>query len=225
MATRISDLPVHDRPRERLSRLGAGSLSDAELLALVVRSGHAGESATSLGATLLAHTGGLAGLSSMCLNDISEQRGMGLAKAAGLVAAFELGRRAAATPEMRHRIRNAADIVAAVGAVLRDRKREEVFVVVAGPAGRLIRVEPLSIGTSERCLVSVREVISIGLRCEGASIALAHTHPSGNLHPSPEDVRLTRDVTKGAESVGLHFLDHVILAGDRWTSLRNLGLL
>jgi DNA repair protein RadC len=217
MAVRIADLPASERPRERLARLGPVGLSDQELLALVIRSGSRGVSATDVGTDLLGAWGSLSQLSLAGMDDLDGMLSLGSAKAAGLVAAFELGRRAAFGP-VPVRIRRPEDLVSLVQPLLAGRPQEEVVLVVTNTANRVLRTMPVTRGSADRCLLVVRDVISAVLRCGGAAFAVAHNHPSGDPTPSPEDRAVTQRLRNAAETVGLRFLDHIVVAGSDWRS-------
>lgn len=213
----MARIPAKDRPRERLDRLGSAALTDAELVALVIRSGARGSGALDVAQSLLGNDGGLVGLSRTAAGEMSEDHAIGPAKAASLVAAFELGRRAARSGEPTQiAVRGPADIAAVARTHVGDTRREESMVLVLNRAHRVIRVERLTIGTDDRCLVEPRDVLGVVLRHGGRAFALAHTHPSGSPTASGEDVRVTQELREAAETIGLRFVDHVILAGSRW---------
>jgi DNA repair protein RadC len=218
MAIPISALPAHDRPRERLLALGAGALSDQELLAILLRSGTRGVGATELAAGLLSERGGVHGLASVKPEELAVTTGIGLAKAASLVAAFELGRRAAHPDEQVH-IRSAEDVVRVVRRQLDGQRRERVVVLVCDASNRLRHTVVVSEGSIDRSLVPVREILNAVLRHDGRAFAVAHNHPSGTCEPSAADERATEEVRKAARVVGLRFLCHVVTAADGWLSI------
>lgn len=224
MAVRIADLPEPERPRERLVRVGPGALSDSELLALVLRTGGRGANAVELGAGLVSAWGSAFALASVRFEDLLRIPALGEAKAASLIAAFELGRRALAGSLLSETVTGPADLVALVRPLLAGKPYEEVLVVVLNSANKPMRTIPLSAGGADRCLVPVRDVLAAVLRNDGVAFALAHNHPSGDPTPSPEDIRVTREIEAGAAPVGLRFLDHVIVGGTEWGSLRDSGL-
>lgn len=219
----MADLPEGSRPRERLERSGLGSLSESELLALVVRSGGPGRSALDVATELLAAHGSLSLLATARVEELARMSFLGRAKASSLAAAFELGRRAAFCENFGSSIETPDDIVRIVVRKLTDRRREEVFVVVTSSSAKAIWVEHLSTGGVDRSLIPVRDVLAAVLRHDGVGFALVHTHPSGDPTPSEADVRVTRNVARGAEPIGLTFLDHIVMAGRSWVSLRALG--
>jgi DNA repair protein RadC len=218
---RIAEVPQRDRPRERLERLGTGALTDAELVALVLRSGGPGVSALGLADDLLAETGGLGGLEKAGLEAFAGIHAMGSAKACALVAAFELGRRAALGPaEEPITIRDAGDIAAVARRELPDIAREAVLVLVLNSANRLIKIQRLTVGTDTRCLLEPRDVLRAVVSSGGVAFGIAHNHPSGDPKPSPEDVACTKRLKIAADSVGVRFLDHVIVCSSRFRTVR-----
>ncbi|MDQ3662933.1 MAG: DNA repair protein RadC [Actinomycetota bacterium] len=223
MTVSMAQIAEQDRPRERLDRLGAHSLTDAELVALVLRSGAPGRNALELAHQLLAEHGGLGPLACQGLARFASTHAVGPAKASSLMAAFELGRRVAvAETPSAVRIRDAGDIAALVRRSITDPAREESFVVVLSASHRVLRVEPITKGSESRCLVEVREVLTTVLRGGGSAFALVHTHPSGEASPSAEDLAFTRVLAGAAEAVGLVMLDHIIVSGPKWSTLGEL---
>lgn len=220
MAVRIADLPKSERPRERLVRVGPGGLSDRELLALVLRTGGKGTNAVDLGANLVSLWGPAASLAAARFEDLLGVEGLGEAKAASLMAAFELGRRATEVAESCSPITGPDELVALVRPTLLSKPHEEVVLVIMNSANRPMRILTLTRGGADRCLLPVRDVLSAVLRHDGTAFALAHNHPSGDPTPSPEDIRATKDIEAGASGLGLRFLDHVIVAGAEWLSTK-----
>jgi DNA repair protein RadC len=218
MSIRIADLPEDDRPRERLWRKGVAALSNAELIALVLRQGRAGESALDLAARLLSEHGGLDRLSVARAEELAALTGMGPTKAAGLVAAFQLGRNLGADllPET---VRRPDDLAAIAQRELAGLRRERVLVLVLDAGNRVQRVVALTDGSIDRSLLPVREVLNAVLRNDGSAFALAHNHPSGDLTPSPQDLRSTEAIALAAPIVGLRFLDHLIVTDSAWLNL------
>jgi DNA repair protein RadC len=225
LAVRIADLPEPERPRERLVRVGTGGLSDRELLALVLRTGSKGTNAVDLGANLMSVWGSAASLAAARLEDLLRIEGLGEAKAKSLMAAFELGRRASVRIEGTLPITGPSDLVSLVRPMLISKPNEEVVLVVMNTANRPIRTLTLTSGGTDRCLLPVRDTLSAVLRNDGVAFAIAHNHPSGDPTPSPEDIRATKDIGVGADGLGLRFLDHVIIGGMKWSSMKETGFL
>jgi DNA repair protein RadC len=215
MATVLSALPEHERPRERLWAVGVEALSERELLALVLRNGRTGESAVDLAGSLLAAFGGLTGLTLALPEELAMVRGIGQAKAASLVAALRLG--AMAGREVNKPVlRSSADIARVATEHLRGLRRERVLVLVCDGANRLMQVVTVAEGSMDRSLVPVREILNAVLRHDGRAFALAHNHPSGHPTPSDADRRATIDAMAGAKAVGIRFLDHLVMCRDSW---------
>lgn len=214
----VSALAAHERPRERLGTLGAGALSDAELVAIQLGSGSPGESAVVLAQALLTEWGGVAGLAGAAVDELARRRGVGPAKAARLVAAFALAERIAGSPR-RQVLRTSADIAAVVAPLIGRARAEQVVLLIADHGQRLIRVLTVARGGATGCTVPVREILSLVLRHDGVAFALAHNHPGGTLDPSSEDVAVTARLRAAERDLGLRLLDHVIVAGDAWRSV------
>lgn len=215
----LSQIPADDRPRERLLRLGAGALSDAELVALVLGAGSRGQNAVALGQRLIAEAGGIARLSATFPEELVRSLGVGPAKAARLLAAFELAARTGTVRDAR--LLDSPRAIAEVAApVLARERRERVVVLVADAANRLLRIAPVASGGVDASPVPVREVLQTVLRYDGRAFALAHNHPSGDPTPSQQDRDATASVRRAAEATGLRFLDHVVLGGTDWRSVR-----
>lgn len=212
---RVKDLPAADRPRERMFARGAEALADRELLALLLGSGTQGNDAVELAARLIERHGGLPALARADPHELLTLPGMGPAKAARVIAAFHLARRAAAGPE-RRRITGSADLAAVAAPLLRGLRRERVVVVVCDTAGAVIRATLLTEGAADRSLIPVRDVLTLVLRVGGTAFGIAHNHPSGNIEPSEPDRVVTDRLAMAAETVGLRFLDHVVLTDTAW---------
>ncbi len=213
---RVVDLSARDRPRERLLAHGGSSLSDRELVALLLGTGGAaGVGAHVLAERLLVHFGSLDQLRCAHVAELRALPGIGAAKAAALAAAFELGQRiGSSTPPAT--ISCTADLAALVAPQLRGLRRERMLVVVCNNANRVLAVERVSDGAADRSLLPVREVLVTVLRRDGQAFGLAHNHPSGDPAPSATDVTSTARVAQAADALGLRFLEHVIIAGSHW---------
>jgi DNA repair protein RadC len=218
MTTILADLPSQERPRERLLQHGAEALSERELLAIILRSGRRGKSALDLATSLLGEYGTLSALARARPEELATRRGVGVAKAAALVAAFQLGRRLG-LDDMPLVLRSPNDVADVARRELDGLRRERVLVLVCDAANRLRRTVIVSEGSIDRSLLPVREILNAVLRHDGRAFAIAHNHPSGNPEPSEADHRTTADVRDAARVVGLRFLGHVIVAGGRWAPI------
>ncbi|WP_043641044.1 JAB domain-containing protein [Nonomuraea candida] len=212
---RVKDLSKGDRPRERLISVGAAALADRELLAVLLGSGHHGESALDLASKVIEHCGGFDALSRSAPHRLLTMRGIGPAKAARVSAAFHLVRRAEAWPE-RERITSTSDLARACASLLHDRTQEQLVMVACDTGGRILKRATLTSGGSDHTLMPVREVITEVLAAGGAMFGLAHNHPGGSLEPSQADLEATAKLLEAAETVGLRLLDHVVIAGKSW---------
>jgi DNA repair protein RadC len=212
---KILALPEVDRPRERLLSRGAAALSDRELLAIVLGSGLPGCDAIELAAVLIDQSGGLSALATANPHELKRMPGVGPAKAARVSAAFELARRATATNE-RRRVVSSSDVAAVVAPYLRGLRHERVVVVACDTSGGLLRVTTLTEGSADSSLLPVRDVLAAVLAVGGTTFAVAHNHPSGTLTPSPQDTEATARLRTAAATVGLRFLDHIILTETAW---------
>lgn len=215
--TTIRALPAADRPRERLLRQGPGALSDAELVAIHLGSGLAGQSALSVAQGLLATWGGLTGLTQARPEELSRASGVGPAKAARLVAAFEVSRRVSSEPDLPV-LAGSTDIAREASRILSGQRSEQVAVLVADSRLRLRRTEVVAVGSATSCPVPVREVLAVVLRHDGLAFAVAHNHPGGDPTPSADDRRVTQALQDAAAATGLRFLDHVVVADTDWRS-------
>lgn len=212
---RVKDLPEPDRPRERLLRQGPRALSDRELLALILGAGVSGCDAIELAARLIDDQGCLATLAGADAHVLSRLPGIGPARAARVAAAFELARRAV-HGQQRRRIRGSADLATVAAPFLRGLRHERVVVVACDTVGGVLRVVPLTEGATDRSLIPVRDVLRTVLAIGGAAFGVAHNHPSGRLEPSPSDSRAAALLRAAAETVGLRFMDHVIVTETAW---------
>lgn len=208
-----------DQPRERLLRLGPGALSDAELVALVAGVRAQGRNEVAVGQQLIVDCGGLRGLASAFPEELTRLSGIRPAEAARLVAAFELAARATTAPINRV-VDSPVAIAELVAPLLARERREKVVVLVADAASRALRVVPVATGGLDSSPFPVREVLHAVLRYDGRAFALAHNHPSGDPTPSDQDREATGAVSRAADAVGLRFLDHVVIGGTSWRSVR-----
>jgi len=219
----ISDWPPGERPRERLLMLGAAALSDAELLAVVLRTGMRGKSAVELGRELLERFNGVAGILGANLSGV---KGLGPAKRAQFEAAVELARRS-----LKDELR-AASALTSPGAVrdylrlaIADREHEVFVCLWLDAQHRVLRFEELFRGTLTQTSVYPREIVKAGLRANAAAVIFAHNHPSGAAQPSRADELLTRNLKDALALVEIKVLDHFIVAGPHALSFAERGLL
>jgi DNA repair protein RadC len=223
---RISDLAADDRPRERLEQLGAGSLSNPELLAILLRVGIAGENVIRMSERLLSQLGGLPGLHRAAFSELASLKGMGKAKAAHLIAAIELGRRIASSPaDDRQPISSPADAANLLMYRMAALEQEYLFVILLDTRNRVIG-NPLEVyhGSLNTSLIRVGEVFREAIRLNAAGLIVAHNHPSGDPSPSPEDVAVTRALVEAGKLLDIDVLDHLVFGRYRFVSLKERGL-
>ena len=227
---RIHDLPAQDRPRERLVAQGADALSNAELIAILLRTGMKGVSAITIGQQLMTQFGTLENLARASLDDLRRVKGIGRDKAIALKAAFTLARKMAS--ELRHES-PVLDTPERIAELLREHNRlrevESFSIILLNTRRRLIRVEEISQGTLDTLLVHPREVFRHAISANAAAIVLAHNHPSGDPTPSEADIKWTRDIIRAGQLLKIEVCDHVVLGAATperpkdWCSLRELG--
>lgn len=221
----IKDLPVQERPRERLARAGEGALSTAELLAIILRTGVGGESVLAMARRLLSKFDGLPGLARASFAELRAERGLGNAKTAQLKAALELGRRMLlATPEDRLVVRSPSDVAQLLMAEMAHLEQESFRVLYLDTRNRLLGSDTLYVGSLNASQIRVGEVFRDAIKRNCAAIIVAHNHPSGDPSPSPEDVEVTRQLTAAGELLSIEILDHLIIGQQRFVSLRERGL-
>lgn len=220
---RISDLSEDDRPRERLMLHGASALSNSELLAILIGSGTTESSAIELAQRLLQRAqNDLGVLGRFSLSDFKQEKGIGDAKAVTLLAALELGRRRReSVSQQPPAIRNPRDIYELLGDQLRDLRHEEMWVIYLNRANRVIRMQLHSRGGSSGTVVDSKAVTREALECHAEAVALCHNHPSGNSKPSAKDVAITSQLETALGYFGIILLDHVVIGGHEYSSIRS----
>ena len=225
-ALTIRDLPLSERPRERLIRLGAEALSEQELLACVLGRGVAGESVLVSARRLLAAFGSLPGIAEASVEQLSSLHGIGAAKAVQLKAAIELARRLALAPNGHRAVVDTVDAAAAlIRPHLLDKKKEHFVALLLDNRHHVIRMSPIAIGSLSATLVHPRELFKEAIAASAAAIILAHNHPSGDPAASEHDVRMTARLIEAGALLGIEVLDHLIVGTDGVMSLKAAGLM
>jgi DNA repair protein RadC len=221
----IHDMPTGERPRERLIRGGATSLSTAELLAIIFRVGAEGENVLALSNRLLAKYGGLGGLARAPFTDLQDEHGLGEAKVATLKAAFELGRRLTiASPDDRIQIRSPADAANLLMGEMSMLEQEQLRVMLLDTRNRILAVPTIYVGSLNTSVIRVNELFREAIRRNAAAIIVVHNHPSGDPTPSPEDVSVTRTIVAAGKTLDIEVLDHLVIGNQRFVSLKERGL-
>ena len=221
----IKELPENERPRERLQAYGPNSLSTPELIAIILRTGSRGENAVSLATRLLGHFGGLAGLARATLEELADMHGIGLAKAAELRAALELGiRLAASTDDLKPVVRNPGDAAGLVLTEMTLLSEEELRTVLQDTKNQVLTIHKVYRGTVSSAPLRAAEVFREAVRRNCPGIVVVHNHPSGDPTPSQEDIHATERLREAAAILGIDLLDHLVIGGGRFVSLRQRGL-
>ena len=222
----MTPVAPRDRPREKLARLGAAALGDNELLALVLGSGTRGASVLTLANLVLETAGGLHGLLTCTREELRRVVGVGDAKAAQVLASIELGRRTLLRqPIDRPMLRTPGEVAMYLIPEFGARSVEQFGVVLLDTKHRLLKTSVLTVGTLDRSVVHPREVFREASSARAAGIVLFHNHPSGDPEPSSDDVALTKRMVAAGQLMGIDVLDHLVLTGTRYTSLREMGRL
>lgn len=224
----IKNWPQADRPREKLLAQGSRVLSEAELLAIVLRNGNAstGESAMDHARVLLGQFGGLQGIDAASASELRTVKGIGPAKVAQIKASLEIGRRMGSQKwEAGQALRSSEDVYRHFRDHLGGEKRELFYVVLLNNKNRKIREVKISEGSLTASLVHPREVYNPVIRDSAAAVIFVHNHPSGDPAPSPEDIDITRRLKEVGDVMGIRVLDHVVIGHDRFFSFNDKGMI
>ncbi|MBI2101770.1 DNA repair protein RadC [Candidatus Woesearchaeota archaeon] len=214
----IRQISIEQRPRERAKEKGIESLSDSELVAILLENGTNGESVIDLSNRLISFFG-LEKLNSLSLQELMKIKGIKLAKACKLSAAFELSKRVNSGKLMGKVVKNPSDIASYYRHKLKELKKEYFIAVFLDSKNRIIKDEVVSIGTLNSSIVHPREVFKGAIKNSANSIILVHNHPSGDVEPSEEDCRVNKVLVEAGDMVGIKVLDHLIVSGKKWKSM------
>jgi len=221
----IKDLPLDERPRERLAHAGESALSTTELLAIILRTGVGGESVLDMATRLISRYEGLPGLARASFVELQAEKGLGPAKTAQLKAALELGRRMLlASPDNRPILRSPADVAQLMIAEMAHLEQEHFRALYLDTRNRLLGTETVYVGSLNASHIRVSEVFREAVKRNCAAIIVVHNHPSGDPTPSPEDVEVTRQLVAAGSLLDIEVLDHLIVGQQRFVSLRERGL-
>jgi len=221
----MRDMPASEQPRERMQSLGPAALSDAELLAILLRTGVAGRTVLDLARDLLVAHDGLLGLVRANLNELAQARGIGPAKAAQVKAGLELGRRLLlAAPEERPQVRSPEDVAALLMMEMGPLDQEQLRVLLLDTRHQVVRHVVVYQGNVSTSLVRVGEVFREAVRENCAAVIIVHNHPSGDPTPSPEDVAVTKEIVAAGRLLSIEVLDHLVIGHQRYVSMRERGV-
>ncbi|MGE5399908.1 MAG: RadC family protein [Ignavibacteriales bacterium] len=224
---KVKDLPLDDRPREKLILRGSQSLSDAELLAILLRTGTKGKSVIQLSQELLNRYGNLAVLATVSVSALKQDKGIGNDKAATMAALFEISRRVISQNKIFSikKITSPKDVADIFIPILRDEVKERFIVLCLNSANKIIKYEVISIGNLNSSVVHPREIFKVAIENNSANIILMHNHPSGNPEPSHEDISITKRLVEAGKLMDIQVFDHIIIAGDSFCSFTEKRLM
>ena len=216
----------HDRPREKLARAGVSALGDNELVALLLGSGVRSRPALVIAQDVLAAAGGVRGLLRIGSDELQCVSGVGAPRAARLLAAIELGRRAmVSVPGDRPRFRSSRELAIYLMPLYSGHQQERFGILMLDAKHRLLRSEILSVGSLDSSIAHPREIFRVAMLASAAALALFHNHPSGDPEPSVDDAVITKRLVAAGQVMGIEVVDHVILGDGRWFSFRDAGML
>jgi DNA repair protein RadC len=222
----IKNLPEELRPRERMLTLGSASLATSELLAIILSTGSAEETAVQLGERLISTYENLSNLLDAEVEEISKLNGIGLAKACRIKAALELGKRLTTeTFILKHTVTNPEQVANIFMEQMRYLRREEFRAVYVNVKQQILAAETISVGSLNCSIVHPREVFKPAVKRSASAVILLHNHPSGDPTPSKEDVQVTRRLVEAGKLLGIDLLDHVIIGDGNYISMRERGLI
>jgi DNA repair protein RadC len=222
----IHDLPTSERPRERLQKFGAEALSAQEILALILGRGIAGESVIVTAQRLLSQFGSLRGIANASAEELAQVKGIGVAKASQMKAAFELTNRLESYAESGDKplVKTPEDVAGLVQSRLKGKKKEYFLALLLDTRNRLIKVAEISVGSLDSSVVHPREVFKEAVLASAASVIFIHNHPSGDPEASEDDIKLSKRLAEAGELMGIDVLDHIIIGDKRYLSLKREGL-
>jgi DNA repair protein RadC len=223
----IKEWSLEDRPREKLLNKGISTLSDAELIAIIIRMGTRDESAVELAKRILNSVeNNLNELGKLTVDDLQKYKGMGEAKAIGIVAALELGRRRKLTESMnRKQITSSRDIYDIFHPVLADLPNEEFWIILLNRSNKLIERQKISQGGISGTVTDVRIILKTALEKLASAIILCHNHPSGNIKPSESDISITNKIKESGKLMDINLIDHIIVTDGKYYSFADEGMI
>lgn len=222
---KIRDMAVHDRPRERLLQVGATAVSTAELLAIILRTGTGSENVLRLAERLLAQFNDLPGLARASVAELMSVKGIGPAKAVEVKAALEIGRRlTASAPQEKPRVTSPGDAANLLMSEMMFLEQEHLKLILLDTRNGVLATPTIYVGSLNTSVIRVSELFRAAIRVNAAAFIVAHNHPSGDPSPSPEDIRVTRQIVQAGQFLDIDVLDHIIIGRQRFTSLKERGL-
>jgi DNA repair protein RadC len=222
----VHDLPKAERPRERLKQFGPEALSAQELLALIIGRGVSKKSVITIAQELLVKFGNIKAISEATIEELSQIKGIGFAKAVQIKACFELGKRKDLEPELKDfDIKDPQSVVKAIRASIKDKAKEHFKLILLNARNKILGVSTISIGSLNASIVHPREVFKDAIVHSAYSVVLAHNHPSGDPEPSEDDTKMTQKLVESGKILGIEVLDHLIIGKNAFYSFKEKGRL
>lgn len=222
----VHDLPKPERPRERLKQFGPEALSAQELLALIIGRGVSKKSVMTIAQELVIKFGNIKAISEATIEELSQIKGIGFAKAAQIKACFELGKRMDLEPELKDfDIKNPQSVVKAISASIKDKAKEHFKLILLNARNKILGISTISIGSLNASIVHPREVFKDAIMHNAYSVVLAHNHPSGDPEPSEDDLAMTRRLIETGKILGIEVIDHIIITKNGYFSFKERRLL
>ncbi|MGM9971688.1 MAG: DNA repair protein RadC [Anaeroplasmataceae bacterium] len=222
---KIKELSLDNRPREKMLKNGAISLSNEELLAILLGSGKKGSSAIELAYTIINDVGNLKALFSLDLNELLKINGIGLAKASIILASLELSKRALCSSFDKEVYDTPEKAFALLNPLLSLENIEVLYVLFLDNRCNLIKYKKMSIGQRNKCLFPIDSILNLAIRLEASNIIIAHNHPSGDNNPSPSDLEATKKLYEALEIININLIDHLIIGNNSYYSFSNMHIL
>ena len=223
---KIMDMPQGERPRERLAKYGAEALSNAELLAIILRTGSQGETAVDVGNKLLKmYDSNLRELFTTDVNELSKIKGLGFVKAVQLKACLELAKRIFEYKPEKNQVRSTQDVVNMLMPELRFEKQEKLFAVFLGTKNYLIKRKLVSVGGIDVNVFKPKEILYMAVRENSSAMIIVHNHPSGDPEPSEDDIKITKKLVEAGKVIGIPIRDHIIIGDGTYISMKERGII
>lgn len=232
MPTKIKQLPISERPYEKLEMYGENTLSNAELLAIIIKSGTKEESSVTLAQKILSlgmeeneNKNSLKILQELSLEDLTKLHGIGKIKAIQIKAVCELAKRISRANDIEKiKIKEPSDIVNILNEELKLEKREIVKVVILNSQNVIIKIQTISLGGTSNAHIDIRDILHEAIKRNAPRIILVHNHPCGDATPTEEDIQLTKKLEKASELIGIKLLDHIVIGYNQYASIKNYAL-
>lgn len=222
----VRDLPIEERPRERLQKVGVDNLSTQELLALIIEKGGRGQTVLTLAQNLLAHFGNLQNIKNASLEELKKVKGIGFATACKLKAAFMLGEKAESQIiKYGEKIESPESVFNLLKNEIGNKKKESFYILSLTTRNNLISVDKVSTGTLSASLAHPREVFLPAIKNSASTVIIAHNHPSEDTQPSEDDLKITKRLTEAGKILGIDVVDHIIVSRTNYFSFKDKGLI